>query len=211
MASTITLIVLSAGFLVYMPISSSSSAAVGIVSTSTEVFPTLTTRVNSSIISTNVAQSIFQRSDVKLVPRGFDFSSSELNAGSSVKISWNASGQVDVFFFNSAQMLYFSSYGIPGGNLGSNNGINGTMNLLIQAHDTYSFVVANANDSPQSLVEYSSNGIEGQTVAGLTYSTQTTTYLTSSQSLITSMSNETTTTTCSHYFWTWLFGDRSCP
>jgi hypothetical protein len=146
-----------------------------------------------------------------LSSRNFEFSSSELVAGTDVKISWNASSLVFVFFFNTAEMLAFSSYGMSSGTPGSNNGVNGTMTLTVPDNDTYFFVVANPNYDPQAFVGYNTSAQETQTISSPTHTTQTTTYVTSSQSLITSTKAQITTVTCSRYFWSWLLGARSCP
>lgn len=242
----IVVIILAAGFVVYLPATSvgyvpvtltntsestfQATSLVAIVNTEQTTFQTSSTTVVGISQATTATQPVWDESDISLQPNNYDYYGASLAVGTDVQISWSASIAVDVYIFNSAEFASYQASETTNPNIASDTAQTGSLDFHISGSDTYYLVVHDPNGFlglGAANAGYTTTGSETYPTTTTTYITQTTTYLTSTPTVVTSTSTafyttstpttllststSTTTSTCSHYLWSWLGGAKSCP
>jgi len=211
------IIILAAGFVVYIPATSTHYTPVDIVNTEEITFATSSTTAVPISQPATSTQPVFVTSDISLKPTYYDAHPATLTVGTDVQVSWQASESVNVYIFSSTE---FNTYAASNGattspNLATDSAASGGLAFHIAGTDTYYLVIENPNNGlfgiGSSNVGYTTTGSETFPTTTTTYITQTVTYSTSTQTVVTSTSTSTTTSTCSHYLWSWLGGAKSCP
>lgn len=207
-------VIVAAGFVVMVPVSSVAQVPVAVVNT------VETTFVTSSVTQVPVSQSgtatsaLWDESDISLQPNYYDSYSATLTVGTDAQVSWQASGTVNVYVFTSAQYNAYRTSGTTSPDVASASSSSDSLTFHISGTDTYYLVIENPNGGFLGIgatnVGYTSSGSETYPTTSTTYITQTVTYTTSSPTVVTTTSTSTTTKTCSYNFWAWLTGSHSC-
>ncbi len=185
-ALAIVVAIILAGFIVTIPVSSTSSIP---------LMAPQTTLVSVSQ-QTNATSSVFVVS-ATLQPGTYVDSPALLTVGSDVKITYGADNNLDVYVFNSSQFGNYASDGTTMPNIlaQSGNG-SGTIGFRVYSSDTYYLVF---HDPFSVKIGVSSSGTATYSTA-TAYTTQT----------CISTEYSTSTKSCSDNLWAWLSGSRSC-
>jgi hypothetical protein len=240
------------GFLVAIPTSSAigvpylstSTSEVAVSSTSTEPYvvsvPTTVgySATNASVIAyvyhvTTTAQ-VLTLSRTTLYCNQSVYARTYLYAGAEVQVSWNATGKVNVYVFNSTQFTsYLGSEQITSSTVNQTGEASGVLRFRAASSDSYFFFILNPPVARSCLgtgtIWVSSPG--GPAVYALpvtSYTTEYTTYTATTQvtvshtytstialtrtstELIPVTLTSTSTTACAPSLWAWLLGSKSC-
>ena len=219
-AGVVIIVVLAAGFVVYMPSTSVGYVPVPVASTSQNTFATSslvavvntvevtfttssTTSVPVSQSSTAAAKPLFMESDNSLATNRYDFYSAALTAGTEANVSWSASEIVNVYIFNSSEHAAFISSGLTSPNIAAYSATNGTLDFRVAATDTYYLIIQNEYSGWNCVsavcerganIKYTTSGSETDLTSTTTLMTTTVTYTTSTFTVVTSTSTATYTT-----------------
>ncbi|MDA4115975.1 MAG: hypothetical protein OK442_05415 [Thaumarchaeota archaeon] len=213
------MIVLAAGFMVYMPSTAVGYVSVPVASTSQDTFATsslvatvntvedtFTTSSTTSVSvsqSTNATQPLFMESDSLLATNHYDFYYASLTVGTDADVSWSASEAVNVYVFNSSEFSAFTSSGQTGPSFATGSAANGTLDFRVSGTDTYYLVIQNEYSSWTCVsgvcarganIRYTTSGSETYPKWTTTFMTSTVTYTTSTPMVVTSTSTVTYTT-----------------
>ena len=211
-------IVLAAGFVVYIPSTLVGYVPVPVASTSQSTFATsslvamfntvedtFTTSSTTSVPisqSTTAAQPLFMESDDALATNHYDFYYASLTVGTDANVSWSASESVNVYVFNSSEYGAFTS-GQTSPNIATHSAANGTLDFRVAGTDTYYLVIQNTYSSWTCVsgvcarganIRYTTNGSETYPTSTTTFMTSAVTYTTSTLTVVTSTSTATYTT-----------------
>ena len=209
-------IVLAAGFVVYIPSAIvgyvpvpmtstlqnafTTSSVVTIVNTVEDTFTTSSTTSVPISQSTTVTQPLFVESDTSLATNHYDFYYAPLAVGTDAQVSWNASETVNVYVFNSSEYGAFPSSGQTSPNVATDSAASGTLDFRIASNDTYYLIIQNEYSSWNCVsgvcargasVRYSTSGSETYPVSTTTFKTSTVTFATSTLTVVTSTSTAT--------------------
>lgn len=212
-------IVLAAGFVVYMPSTAVGYVAVPVASTLQDTFTTsslvamvntvertFTTSSTTSVPisqSTNATQPLFMGSDSSLATNHYDFYYASLAVGTDANVSWSASESVNVYVFNSSEYGAFTSSGQTSPNIATGSAANGTLDFRVTGTDMYYLIIQNEYSSWTCVsgvcarganIRYTTAGSETYPKSTTTFMTSTVTYRTSTTTVVTSTSTETYTT-----------------
>ena len=214
----IVLVIILAGFVVSVPITSKAQVLIPFTSTSysfstvrVPVSQTNTvTYMTSSISTETITQQVTTTSRVWDVGSTtlncsntqtsveWTFAESTLSAGMDVNVSWSASNTVDVYVFNSTQYGNWVSSGVASSNIaGENNApTNASLSFQVQVSGTYYLVLRNPHlglfcEGSSNLGIYSAVGTATYLALTVSNVVQTNTYTTSSKAVTT----QTLTTT----------------
>jgi len=211
----IVIVVLAAGFLVYIPATSASYLPIAVVSTTESTFVTSSITLVTVTQASTATKPTFDGNNTQLRPGIYDAYSASLTVGTDVQVSYSASESANVYVFNSAEFSAYKSGGTTSPNIATDTTSSGTLDFHISGTDTYWLVIYNPHSGPfgigSSNVGYTASGSETYPTSDTTSLTQTVTYTTSTPIVTTSTSTSTTTVSCSHNLFSWLSGSKTCP
>ncbi|HME18624.1 MAG TPA: hypothetical protein VKF15_02675 [Nitrososphaerales archaeon] len=240
------------GFLVSVPTTSAvtvpyrwtSTSEVAVASTSTEPYLVgVSTTVGYTATNASVIEYVHQVmttahvltiSRTTLYCNQSVYAANPLVAGADVQVTWNATGKVDVYVFNSTQFdSYLGSEQITSSTVNQTGEASGVLRFRASSTGSYFFFILDPPVGRSCLgagtIWVSAPG--GPAIYSLpvtSYTTEYTTYTAASQQEITqtytstfaltSTSTElipvtltsTSTTSCAPSFWAWIFGPKSC-
>jgi len=235
-------VIIIVGFFVNLPVATahlvgqtdtSTSYSTAVISypavyTQTVIYTTSSTREGLFTVETTDATPVWDESDVSLYPLYYVSYSAYFGVGTDVRISWRASGTVNVYVFNWAEYVAYTSSGSTSQNIASDAAAGGTIEFGSSVSGAYYLVIENPNNglygAGSSNIVCSTSGSETFLMTTVTYIAQVVAQTTSSQTLVTRTLSttsigtqyiprtitSTTTHSCSFYFWAYLTGPRTC-
>ena len=217
LAGTILVIVIiMAGFLIYVPVTSAVAFPVVIVNTSTVTYVTSSVAQVPVTNQVPVTQSVLGIVSTTLQPNYYVDSSAQLNTGTDASVTWSSDDSVDVYVFDSSQFSAYTQSGNTSPNIMSQTGqMSGTLGWHVTFSDIYYVVLHNPHTGFLGIgahnIQVTNQGSETYLASQTTYITQVITYTTSSLATLSSTVTSTTTKSCSYSFWSWVVGSKSCP
>jgi len=214
-SGVVVAVIIGAGFLVYVPVTSTAAVPYLFLSTSTVVYTTTSTTLVPVVQQTTATAPVFGIPQTTLQANYYTSSSAQLSTGTDVGVSWSSDDTVDVYIFSSSQFRLYEQSGTTSPNIASQTALSsGTIGFHVSFSDTYTLVLHNPHTGFFGLgahnIGVAASGTETYPTTTTTYITQIVTYTTSSTTPVTLTLTSTTTKTCSFQFWNWLVGSKSC-
>jgi hypothetical protein len=215
-SAVVVIVILLAGFLVYVPVTTMKAVPYLVVSTQTVTYVTSSTTQVPVTQPRQTSSQVYSLTAYTLNCSSSVYLSATLDQGWDLVVSYSAGDTITVYLFNSQEFSSWQSGGNPTPEKSQSGLSSGTFGYSVPLTDTYYLVLDNnlhngffCIGGEKVTINYVT-GTATYTTQATIYINQVVTYTTSSQTLVTQTSTSTTTQSCSYQFWAWLTGSRSC-
>ncbi len=143
-SAAIVVVIITAGFVVSVPVTTLVPVQVLIPHTETVTYTTSSTTVVPVNQQTTATASVFFIGQTTLQPNYYTSASASLTAGSDVGATYSADDTVDVYVFSSSEYSQYLSSGTTSPNIAEQTGVaSGTVGFHVSFADTYYLVLHN--------------------------------------------------------------------